>query len=99
MPRVDVQMVTAAFWPTWLPSTCCSKLSYWYHSAYRVTATKFMVLEDGGQLPAVPFLTHLVDNTHLVDKDYGVYERDVNNWEGESAAAACKQDWQPCCAQ
>lgn len=35
------------------------------------------MLEDGGQLPATPMLTH------LVDKEYGIYEKDVNNYEGE----------------
>lgn len=47
----------------------------------RMTATKFMVLEDGGQLPPLPLLTH------LVDKEYGIYEREVNNWEGTQHVA------------
>lgn len=43
----------------------------------RLSATKLIVLEDGGMLPPPPNLSQ------LVDKEYNVYERDINNKEGE----------------
>ncbi|WIA12059.1 hypothetical protein OEZ85_012136 [Tetradesmus obliquus] len=42
----------------------------------RSAATKFLLLEDGGCLPPLPVLTH------LVDKEYKIYEREINNAEG-----------------
>lgn len=36
-----------------------------------------MVLSDGGVLPPLPVLTHLMDN------EYKIYEREVNNAEGK----------------
>jgi hypothetical protein len=42
-----------------------------------LSATKLIVLEDGGVLPPPPNLSQ------LVDKEYNVYERDINNKDGE----------------
>lgn len=42
-----------------------------------MSATKFMVLEDGGHLPPQPVLSQ------LVDKEYNVYQRDINNKSGK----------------
>jgi hypothetical protein len=47
----------------------------------RSAATKFLLIEDGGCLPPPPVLTH------LVDKDYTIYEREINNIEGAQIAA------------
>jgi hypothetical protein len=42
-----------------------------------------LLLEDGGCLPPPPVLTH------LVDKEYKIYEREINNAEGEAHAGSC----------
>lgn len=51
----------------------------------RSTAAKFMVLEDGGQLPVPPQLTS------VVEQEYHVYERELCTYEGIIANHLCSR--------